>query len=371
MPAKILLIQLYSNGDSLYATAVARQIKQDYPGCHLTWAIAAFCKDIIAGNPYVDEVLEVNTVAKNDVVAYRRFRKDMYRQKQQGRWDEIVITNVIDEKQANYDGTIRSATLRGYNKPVTVPLQPVLRLRAEEIERAKSFAATHQLHTYKHVVLFEFAPQSKQSDMTPAFAIDLSEKIVQRADTAIILSSALKINHTLPQIIDGSSLSLRETAALTHYCTLLLGSSSGITWISTSDAARRLPMVQVLDPFTPWVNAVSRDCERFNFPTDKLIEIYRFDKDVINNCVQAALDDFAAAKNKWHQPLPLHFKATRGIVYNLLCYFHFAAIARHIRVNREVYGNKAAFYKEVIMGFVVLPFWLIRNFTRKKILKQR
>ncbi|MFT3823237.1 MAG: hypothetical protein QM731_04920 [Chitinophagaceae bacterium] len=371
MAVKILLIQLYSNGDSLYATAVARQIKQDNPGCHLTWAIASFCKDIIAGNPYVDDVLEVTTVAKNDVVAYRRFRKEMYQQKQQGRWDEIVITNVIDEKQANYDGTIRSATLRGYNKPVTVPLQPVLRLRPEELEKAKSFATAHQLHTYKHIILFEFAPQSKQSDMTPAFAIELSEKITQRTGTAIILSSALKINHTSPQIIDGSSLSLRETAALTHYCTLLLGSSSGITWVSTSDAAKALPMVQVLDPFTPWVNAVSRDFERFHFPADELIEIYKFDKDGINNCIQDALNDFTSAKNKWHQPLPLHFKATRGIVYNLLCYFHFAAIAHHIRVNREVYGNKTAFYKEVAMGFVVLPFWLIRNITRKKILKKK
>ena len=43
-PKKIILVQLYSNGDCLYATAVARQIKQDFPGSHLTWAIAHFVK---------------------------------------------------------------------------------------------------------------------------------------------------------------------------------------------------------------------------------------------------------------------------------------------------------------------------------------
>lgn len=78
---KILLVQLYSNGDCLYATAVARQIKQDHPDAHLTWAIADFCKQIIHANPYVDDVLIVHTVPKNDVTAYRRFRKQLYEQK--------------------------------------------------------------------------------------------------------------------------------------------------------------------------------------------------------------------------------------------------------------------------------------------------
>ena len=64
-PQKILLVHLYSNGDCLYATAVAKQIKHDFPGCHLTWAIARFCKSIISNNPYVDEVMEID-IAKDD-----------------------------------------------------------------------------------------------------------------------------------------------------------------------------------------------------------------------------------------------------------------------------------------------------------------
>jgi ADP-heptose:LPS heptosyltransferase len=48
IPQKIVLVQLFSNGDCLYATAVARQIKADYPGCHLTWAIADFVNPLLA-----------------------------------------------------------------------------------------------------------------------------------------------------------------------------------------------------------------------------------------------------------------------------------------------------------------------------------
>jgi len=160
---KILLVQLYSNGDCLYATAVARQIKNDYPGCHLTWAIAGFCKSIIAGNPYVDEIMEVNTVPKNDVVAFRRFKREVHQKQIKGEFDLIFITQNMDTNQAFYDGCIRSNILNAYPHPVTVPVQPVLHLSENEKDIVKQFASGHRLETYAHVILFEYAPQSGQS----------------------------------------------------------------------------------------------------------------------------------------------------------------------------------------------------------------
>ena len=58
-PQRILLGHLVAFGDCLYATVIARQLKQDVPGCHLTWAIASPCREIIEGNPYVDEIWEL------------------------------------------------------------------------------------------------------------------------------------------------------------------------------------------------------------------------------------------------------------------------------------------------------------------------
>src|SRR5664279_2688097 len=109
---KILLVQLFSNGDCLYATAVARQIKKDFPGCHLTWAIAGFCKSIIANNPFVDEIMEVNSVAKNDVGAFRKFKKEVKETQINGEFDEVFITHDLDTNQASYDGCIRSGIFR-------------------------------------------------------------------------------------------------------------------------------------------------------------------------------------------------------------------------------------------------------------------
>ncbi|MBC7652220.1 MAG: hypothetical protein H7101_10770 [Deinococcales bacterium] len=367
----ILLVHLYSNGDSLYATAVARQIKHDYPNCKLTWAIASFCKDIIANNPYVDAILEVNDVAKLDIKAYRKFKKRILKEEKNGQWDVVFFTNLIDDNQANYDGCTRASTFRGYPKNITVPIKPILVLSTAEIQKAKDFATFHQLEKYKHIILFEFAPQSGQSQMTMDFAIQIATQLTVNYEVAIILSSANKINHPLPQIIDGSSLSLRETAALTHHCTFLLGASSGITWISTSTAGKQLPMVQLLNANVIWSNPVSRDFERFKLPTNRLIELFDFNGNSIQNCVAQALVNFDEAKRKYHQLFPFSFKTTRFIVYNLLTYLQFKSIKRHIQINTQVHGHKFAFYKEVTIGFLIFPFRLIGNTFRKKILERK
>jgi ADP-heptose:LPS heptosyltransferase len=366
---KILLVQLYSNGDCLYATAVARQIKQDYPDSHLTWAIADFCKQIIVGNPYVDDTLVVHSVPKNDVIGFRRFRKLVYEQKRKGVWDKIVITNLIDNRQANYDGCIRSAIFRGYERKIVVPVLPVLKLSEKENQNAATFAIKNNLSLYKQVILFEFAPQSGQSKIDFDFAMHVAEELTKANEIAIILSSANKIKSTSPRIIDGSTLTLRETAAITHYCTFLLGCSSGITWISTSSAAKQLPMVQLLNPDTRWVNPISRDFERFGISTDSLIELIEFDREKLMLVLKAAFNNFEAARRIYHQAIPLHFKTTRNIIYNLLCYLQFGSVWKHVKVNREQYGHNLGFYKEVLLALLLFPFRLIANVIRKRLLK--
>lgn len=369
-PLKILLVHLYSNGDCLYATSVARQIKKDFPGCDLTWAIAGFCKSIIANNPYVDHIMEVNEVAKNDVNAFREFKKEILKWKKDGKFDEVFITHNIDTNLAFYDGSIRSGILRAYPHTITVPVQPVLRLYPEEIDKARAFAETHGLHNYSQVLLFEYAPQSKQVNISKKFSLTIAEKLAN--DTiAVILSSSNKVEHPDKNIIDGSALTLRETAALTHYCTMLLGCSSGITWISTSNAAKQLPMVQLVNPGASWSNIVSRDFKMFGIDDSKLIEITDWNESKIITVVKEAMDDFYAAKNKNTPDIPLHFKTTRKIIYNLLCYFEFSAIATHIRINRQVYGDNISFYAQVFLGFITAPFTLVKNIFIKKILKKK
>lgn len=367
----ILLVQLFSNGDCLYATTIAKQIKSDYPDCHLTWAVAGFCRSMVEGNPYVDAILEINDVPKNDVAAFRRLKRKLYAEKRNGVWQALFVTHIMDDNQAYYDGCIRTAIFRAYPHPVTVDNAPVLYLSETEKNKVLEFAQVHGLNQYQQVILFEFAPQSGQLPITKENALEIAEKLSTNPSYAVILSSANKINHPNKNIIDGSPLSLRETAALTHFCTLLIGCSSGITWITTSNAARLLPMIQLVNPNTDWVNPVSRDFKRFGKSTDFIIDITDFDEQKVVNCVRAALIDLHSAKRIYNQDIPVQFKTSRKIVYNLLCYMQFKAIGTHIRINREIYGNKAAFYKELFIAFIIFPFKLVRNLVSKKLLAKR
>ena len=74
---RILLGQLAANGDCVYATTVARQIKADDPECHLTWAIGSSYRQVIAHNPHVDAVWEVPYSRKEDAIAtWRAFERE-------------------------------------------------------------------------------------------------------------------------------------------------------------------------------------------------------------------------------------------------------------------------------------------------------
>lgn len=357
---RILLVELCANGDCLYATAIAKQIKEDYPGCHLTWAIAGFCKDIISGNPHVDDIMEVNDAPKNDLAAFRRFKKRVFRQKATGKWDEVFITQVIDDNTAYYDGCIRSATLRGYGKEISVPVTPILRISEEEKQHVRAFVERNKLSKYKHVILFEFSPLSGQAKITKQDAIAVAEHLVNNNDVAVILSSGDKVHHPDSRIVDGSILSIRETAELTHYCNFLIGCSSGITWVSTSDAARTLPMVQLLVPDSIYLNSVARDFKRQGLDDSGVIELTNHEIKNIVDCISMALINFETAKNIYHTDIPVSFVTSRYIVCNLLIHFQFKAIARHIKVNTSVYGHTFSFYKECIKGALIVPFIVIK-----------
>jgi hypothetical protein len=362
---KILMIQLYSNGDCLFATAVARQIKNDFPNCYLIWAVASFCKNIILENPYVDELLEVSSVSKNNVSAFRKFKKNILKKQKDGFYDLVFNINNIDTNQCYYDGTIRGNILRAYPNPITVPLQPILRLLPEEKEKVHTFISRHCIEKYDQVILFEFAPQSGQSSLTREASIQISEEIIENNNYAVILSSAESISHPNNSIIDGSELSIRETAYLTQFCSFLIGTSSGITWASTSEVGKILPMIQLLNPYARWSNSVSLDFKRFKIPNQGVIEIWDIDQQNFIDCILLALNDFSSAYNRYNRTLPVHFKTSRSITYNLLCYLEFKYIIRHIRVNTQVYGLNYAFLKEVFFGFLIFPFKLIWNLSYK------
>jgi len=301
---RILLGHLNSNGDCLYATAIARQIKVDYPGCHLTWAIGSMCRSILDGNPYVDEVWEIPLENIREVPdVWQRFVREAGERKRGGDFDEIFLTQIVADNLQVYDGTIRSSIFRAYPRKITGPVLPVLRLSSIEVENVCRFAQHHRLAARSNVVLFECSVKSGQSFITPEYALEVAQDLIARVPSvSVILSSNIPIVSTDERIIDGSILSLRENAELTKYCCLLIGGSSGISWICTSDWAKPLPMIQLLKRDAFWFASFAYDYEYWGLPTDSIVEMTEYSSTKISECVLTIFTEgVKAARMKFNE----------------------------------------------------------------------
>src|ERR1700712_4612811 len=109
---KFLIGQLASFGDCLYATAIAKQIKNDYPESHITWAVAAKYKSILKLNPHVDAIWEVEFLPDdNNLTAWRKFKNKALQRKANGEFDEIIFSPIAPDNWIHFNGTIRGSIL--------------------------------------------------------------------------------------------------------------------------------------------------------------------------------------------------------------------------------------------------------------------
>lgn len=305
---RILLGQLGSFGDCLYATAIARQIKQDFPDCHLTWAIGTPYRSVLALNPHVDEIWEVAFSARSQMdTAWRLFERKARERRRRGDFDQVFLTQLGPDNYQNFDGTIRASLFRGYPRTITVPLDPVLRLSDEEVASVRHFAEHHHLGQLRHVVLFEYSGESNQTFVDQDFALRAARGVLARLpDTAFVLSSSQRLLSDDPRIIDGSVLSFRANAELTKHCSLLIGCSSGVSWLCTSDWARPLPMIQLLRSSTSVFASMAHDAAHFGRPTGGILEMRDCSTERLVDCVCTALmSGFADARRRFHEEIPV------------------------------------------------------------------
>jgi hypothetical protein len=365
---KFLILQLYSNGDCLYATAIARQLKNDFPGCHVTWAIAPFCAAILRNNPYVDEVWSVGYITDRTIETFRANRRRLFDEANGKGFDKIFFTQIIEENFSFYNGLVRTSIFAAFQRPITVPVEPTLVLDESERNKVEQFVRRHDLKGSDFVVLFESAPQSGQLAMDTQQALHLAKQISNEdQSTRFILSSATPIAEESYSVIDGSSLTLRETAFLTHYCNLLIGCSSGITWSSTSTAAKKIPSIQLLNKNAYLFNSPTLDHLRVGLPTDRWLELTEFNEEKLIACITAIkTKGFEAAKQQFAQKPVQTFKLYRGITHSFLNDGKLRLLGKFISRNFKIYGFNLSMFKYILLGIVLFPVQLIINSLNKK-----
>ena len=351
-PRRILLGQLSANGDCLYATAVARQIKNDWPDCHLTWAIGSSCRSVIEGNPHVDAVWEVPLNDRSKVAeAWQCFEREARARRRRGEFDELFLTQIFPNNVGNFDGTVRSSIFRGYPGPMTVPVTPVVRLSEQEVEHAEQFARVNHLAKRAHVVLFECGPLSGQSFVNVDYALEVARSLVREVPgTCVLLSSAKRLNSQDDTVIDASTLTFRENAAITRYCSLLVGCSSGITWLCTSDAAKPLPMIQILRGSAGVYGAVVHDLEHWGLPSDHVIEMRDSSTEHAGRCARAVLTQgIRQARLEFNEPLKFRLDNYYEIILSRLAQGDVMSVGRSLKELVRRYGFRHELVSELVL----------------------
>jgi len=357
---RILLGQLGANGDCLYATTIARQIKHDFPGCHLTWAISSLCRRVIDNNPDVDDVWEVPASAWSDIGhAWRMFEREGWNRVARGDFDHAFMTQISPSHLDTYDGTIRPSIFRNYPRPITVPVETVILLTDDEIARTQRWLAQSGLGSSGPRVLFECSSKSGQSFLTPALAVEVAERVIAaNPGVGFILSTNEPIEPPSRRIVHGGELSLRETAYLTHFADLFVGCGSGVTVVATSGVAKpALANIQVLKASTSVYASFRHDFEYFGKDASHFLETTREDPGRLADIIDTALrDGIEAAKAAHDERIALDFTwYFRQIEQALLERRDYLGAARSLMVTADRYGWRADlldFGRTMILPFV-------------------
>ena len=350
---------LGSNGDCLYATAIARQIKRDFPGCHLTWAVGAMSRRVLINNPDIDAIWELPQPGWTDAeLLWTLFEIEAHQLAEAGRFDHVFLTQISPAQFANYDGTIRPSIFRNYGRPITVPVDVTIDLTDAETAEVDRWFAASPAADAAQVVLCECSSKSGQSFMTVDLAERIAARIVaERPKAAVIVSTHEKLSIEHPRIVSGGALSIRQTARLTEHADLFIGCGSGLTVAATAGAAKPgLPNIQILTRDTSVYASFRHDFAYFGKPTGHFLELTREDPEHLGLVAVTALrDGFPAAKAEFDDPVPLSFGWYPRLLTNVLLERgHYVDAVHSLLLTASRYG----WHPDLIQfgRYLVLPF---------------
>jgi hypothetical protein len=339
---RLLLGQLGANGDCLYATILARQLRHDHPDAHITWAISSQCAGLLRNNPFVDEVWEVPISGWDQhATMWRVFEREATRRLLRHEFDHVVLSQIWPSNFQNFDGTVRPSILRAYGRPITVPIENIINLDESERDNVERFVREAGIMLFEHRIVFECSSKSGQSFVTPDVAQEIAEHVYAALPNAAVIFST-----NVPMVLrhrnshQAGALSLRENAALTHHCTLFVGCGSGITVAATSSAAKPLPMIQLLLEKTSVFASFAHDFEHFGLPHDHILEMTDEDPAHIADCIVAICrDGIATARTRFEGRIPVRFDHYLQLVTgSLLDVQRYLDAAQSLTVTAQRYG---------------------------------
>ena len=366
---RILLGQLTANGDCVYATILARQLRQENPDAHITWAVSTQCAGLLKNNPDIDETWEIPVQGWNaHELMWRVFQREAVERCLRREFDEILLSQIWPDNARNYDGTVRPSILRSFGRPITVPIENVICVTDEETETVADFVRESGIEDFEHRILFECSSRSGQSFVTPDLAQDIANKLY-----AVLPNATLIFTTSEPMTLRdkrsryAGALSLREIAHLTHACSLFVGAGSGCTVLATSTAAKKLPFVLLLKADTSVFASFAHDLEYFGIEHPGIVEVTDEDPARIAACIALVTSQGAEpALQEFGGKIPVTFDHYGEILdRTLLRQQRYLDAARSLMTTADRYGWTQDLIRQgtqqIAPGLSRDPSWFFAN----------
>ncbi len=233
---------LQALGDLVTTSHIARQLKADDPNCYVVWFVLRKNAFILRGNPYIDEIVELEGNNKDLDARVEEFK--LLRP-----WKRFIVP----QPHLSYDklpgGDLTELVKAAAQLDWTVPYVPVMRLSDEEIRNARAYVASLP-PGIKIMVETEF--QSEQSPWNATYAKLMVQQL--RHLEPVFVFSAKNEPAYLNELrqdydrIAWCQLPFRENAELYNHMDAFIGVSSGISCLSYTDWCREdVPHVEVVN----------------------------------------------------------------------------------------------------------------------------
>ena len=231
----------HNKGDVLAATPIARQLKADEPDCRVTWFTAAAHADVLAENPFVDNVV----VLPGDPLA---LDAEIPQLRQWRAWKRFFTPAAYMNYAARPGASVFDLVRAGAGLEWSVPFEFTLRLRAAEVRQAQRYGARLPAGPK---ILVETEYFSAQSIWEDDWAFALADGL--RAIDPVLVFTAASRPRFLDELADRHPKSVwcrepwRHNAELYNLCDAFVGVSSGISALTYSNWCRRdVPHLEIV-----------------------------------------------------------------------------------------------------------------------------
>lgn len=229
-------------GDILNATIIARQIRADRPDAHIVWYTSAKYASVLNGNPDIDEIVPLEGDPKALDRTIEKIRTERT-------WDAFFVPAPYMAYATLPGGDLTELMLATYDRPITVPLRPVMVLSEQELEHARRWWA--QLPSDRPRILIETEYFSQQSPWDRSFALALLEALKQHRPVFVFTAKNRppyldELRKEYPDCI-WCDLPFRLNAELYNLCDAFIGVSSAISCLCNSTWCRQdVPHIEVV-----------------------------------------------------------------------------------------------------------------------------